>query len=140
MQHPSKDFRDARGLRDSRASERPVIGAISGGRACVALRAAANAQDLPGLGQVGTVVARAARLAALRHRAYLPRADGGHSQPAGLPKPEEVDRRALFADLFADLGCDEGVLIPPGGPRQGFVWRLHPAPGAAVAPHDIDRR
>ncbi len=120
-------------------AERLVLGVIAGGRARVATRAQTAAQELPDLGQVGAAVARAARIAAACHRAFLPYPIGACRRQAGFLEPDEAERKALFADLASD----EGVLLPDAGPRTGFVWRLHPDPcgaGAPVAPHPADPR
>lgn len=85
-------------------------------------------QELPDLGEVGAAVARSARMAAARHRAFLPRLVGARSQAAGLLEPDAAERDALFADLGSASEPEEGRLIPPASPHGGFVWRLHPAP------------
>lgn len=133
MQDWSHDFQSVHGVhgfRGSHDAERPVVGVISGAVARVAGHAEAFAQELPDLGQVGADVARAARIAAARHRVLLSSPTGARGRPTGFLEPNETERKALFADLASD----EGVLLPEAGPRTGFLWRLHPAPCGAGAP------
>lgn len=90
------------------------------------------AQELPNLRLVGAAIARAARLAAAEARARTPRLDLAATQAAGLLQTKARELDALVARNEAE----EGRPIAPTTDR-GFVWRLHPAPGATgpqVAP------